>query len=258
MVTLFDHVLVIAIAALFPVVGRLHFRRMVDRIAAGGAPARLRTYWMTIARQWIVVAVLGSLWIAHRRGWDDLGFRWSPSTHLWLGIGFTALVIVALVVQRRMVLRDARNRERYQAAIESLEALVPHDRRELATFSALSLTAGISEEILYRGYVIWYLGHAVGLGWAALGSAVVFGAGHAYQGVSGFLKTGAVGLIMAGLYLLTGSVLVPILLHAATDFIQGATAFAVIQRRDEPGRTSDGATASDLHAGRTRAGGDAG
>ena len=48
-------------------------------------------------------------------------------------------------------------------------------------------------------------------------AAVAFGLAHAYQGAVGILTTGLLGGVMAALYLQTGSLLLPVLLHAAID-----------------------------------------
>jgi membrane protease YdiL (CAAX protease family) len=48
-------------------------------------------------------------------------------------------------------------------------------------------------------------------------AALAFGLAHAYQGRAGVLTTGVLGGVMAALYLQTGSLLLPVLLHAAID-----------------------------------------
>ncbi|MGV3712656.1 CPBP family intramembrane glutamic endopeptidase, partial [Pseudolysinimonas sp.] len=48
-------------------------------------------------------------------------------------------------------------------------------------------------------------------------AAVVFALLHVYQGVVGILFSGLLGLIFTYLYLVTGSILVPIVLHALID-----------------------------------------
>jgi membrane protease YdiL (CAAX protease family) len=48
-------------------------------------------------------------------------------------------------------------------------------------------------------------------------AAVAFGLAHAYQGLTGILTTGVLGGVLAGVYLSTGSLLLPVLLHAAID-----------------------------------------
>ena len=47
--------------------------------------------------------------------------------------------------------------------------------------------------------------------------AAAFGLAHAYQGVAGIVTTGILGGVLAALYLDTGSLLLPVLLHAAID-----------------------------------------
>ena len=58
-------------------------------------------------------------------------------------------------------------------------------------------------------------------GAAALLSSLAFGLGHAYQGPKGTLQTGLFGLAMAGLYLLTGSIWLSMVLHAVIDMVSG-------------------------------------
>jgi membrane protease YdiL (CAAX protease family) len=48
-------------------------------------------------------------------------------------------------------------------------------------------------------------------------AAAAFGVAHANQGRAGVALTGVLGGVMAALYLQTGSLLLPVLLHAAID-----------------------------------------
>lgn len=96
--------------------------------------------------------------------------------------------------------------------------------RHAALFRRLSLTAGICEEIVYRGYLIWYLAAFVGAWPAAVLAGFAFGAVHIYQGPAGVVRTGIVGLGAGVLYVGTGSLLWPMILHAAIDLQGGALA----------------------------------
>jgi len=58
--------------------------------------------------------------------------------------------------------------------------------------------------------------------------ALIFGVGHLYQGPAGVMKTGATGLLMGILYVGTGSLLFPMILHAAVDLHGGAMARRVL------------------------------
>jgi membrane protease YdiL (CAAX protease family) len=84
--------------------------------------------------------------------------------------------------------------------------------------------------MLYRGFLLAWFAALLGT-WPALGlSSLAFGAGHAYQGGQGVLRTGGLGLVLAGLFWLTGSLLPPILLHAVVDLNSGWLGRRVLTR----------------------------
>jgi membrane protease YdiL (CAAX protease family) len=87
-------------------------------------------------------------------------------------------------------------------------------------FTVVGVTAGVCEEWLYRGFflaVVAALAGGLPTGVLVLVAALAFGLAHAYQGRAGVLTTGLLGGVMAALYLQTGSLLLPVLLHAAID-----------------------------------------
>jgi membrane protease YdiL (CAAX protease family) len=87
-------------------------------------------------------------------------------------------------------------------------------------FTVVGVTAGVCEEWLYRGFflaVVAALAGGLPTGLLVVVAAVAFGLAHAYQGPVGILTTGLLGGVMAALYLQTGSLLLPVLLHAAID-----------------------------------------
>jgi membrane protease YdiL (CAAX protease family) len=58
--------------------------------------------------------------------------------------------------------------------------------------------------------------------WPAVAiTSVIFGLGHAYQGFSGIVKTGLVGLVLALLTVFSGSLFIAIVLHAVVDLTSG-------------------------------------
>jgi membrane protease YdiL (CAAX protease family) len=84
-------------------------------------------------------------------------------------------------------------------------------------------TAAFGEEMLFRGYLLPRLADLLGRGrlaWLAalLLQAAVFGAMHAYQGLSGVLVIGSVGLLLGALFLLARRNLwLVILAHGLVD-----------------------------------------
>lgn len=100
--------------------------------------------------------------------------------------------------------------------------LLPRTGRERAAFLALSLTAGVCEEIVFRGFLITAVSVASGsLLLALLVSSVVFGVVHAYQEPAGVARATLLGLVLAAPFVITGSLAGSMLAHASIDVIGG-------------------------------------
>jgi membrane protease YdiL (CAAX protease family) len=96
----------------------------------------------------------------------------------------------------------------------------------------LSFTAGICEEILFRGYLIWMLTPWLGLLGAAAVSAVMFGLAHGYQGGKFGPRAFYAGFVMTAFVLATGSIIPGMVLHALVDLVGGYAAYMAL--RDTP------------------------
>jgi membrane protease YdiL (CAAX protease family) len=141
-----------------------------------------------------------------------------------LGASFFWGLGLALVggsfLQVVLIRRNAKAREKILRAFKRLDFFLPITGEERAWFAVVSVTAGICEEVLYRGFLIRYLSdgpwHA-GL-WIALAIASIsFGLGHGYQGLSGIIGTAVLGALIAVMFLATGSLWFPMALHAIID-----------------------------------------
>ena len=70
--------------------------------------------------------------------------------------------------------------------------------------------------------------------WAAvIVTSLVFGLAHSYQGPAGMARVSLVGLALAGLYLLSGSLWLPIVAHAILDLAQCATIRRMLETAGE-------------------------
>jgi membrane protease YdiL (CAAX protease family) len=116
--------------------------------------------------------------------------------------------------------RHAKLRDVTVAALKRLDFFLPATGEERRWFAVVSITAGICEEILYRGFLIRYLSDGpwhVSLVLALLISSVFFGLAHGYQGVSGIVSTGCVGAFMAIVFFVSGNLWLPMIVHAFLD-----------------------------------------
>jgi membrane protease YdiL (CAAX protease family) len=99
---------------------------------------------------------------------------------------------------------------------------MPSDRAERGLWLAISLAAGIGEEISYRGVMYALLFRLMGEPtWAALAAALLFGAAHVVQGWRGIGVTTVFALAAQALVLWSGSLYVAIAWHVAYDIVAG-------------------------------------
>ncbi len=136
-------------------------------------------YLSVIVMQWLVVAFI---WFGiRRRGLtirELIGGTWPRWTAVLgdVGIAVVFLIVSGIILAVTARLLNASNRE-------VAERLLPHTRWEVATYLLLCATAGFCEEIIFRGYLqkqfsAWTGSATAGL----LLQAIIFGAGHGYQG----------------------------------------------------------------------------
>ena len=146
-----------------------------------------------------------------------------------VSIGITVLAVLFSVYAIVDLIRlkvDAKYRAAVKNKIQSAKMpeymglLMPSSSREKALYSAVAISAGITEEILYRGFLTFVLVTsfpAMGLWLSIVVTACLFSLGHLYQGWSGMLRTFVLGLIMSLIYAATGTVLLCIIIHLLID-----------------------------------------
>ena len=102
-----------------------------------------------------------------------------------------------LFLQVRGVQRDPDTREVVRAALEPVREYLPSSPEELRLFRVVSFSAGIGEELFYRGFLIWYLGQFVPPLWAVATSSLLFGLAHVVHGVAATMRAIWKGQILA-------------------------------------------------------------
>jgi membrane protease YdiL (CAAX protease family) len=216
-----DHLIAFVLIGVLPLVARWTYPRNAEKMRAD-PETRLSSYRWTVMQQWAFVAVVLGVWFAYDRDWAAIGLVVPSGIQTYVGIAITVAVVIALRVQLAQVRRGGEaSRAALRAQLGSTDALMPRNAREMRWFGAMSVTAGVCEEVLFRGFLIAYLATLVGTWPAVVAAAAVFGFAHLYQGGANALK-GAVFALLAGiLYLGCGSLLWPMIAHAAIDITGG-------------------------------------
>jgi membrane protease YdiL (CAAX protease family) len=208
------HALVVYTLAVSPWWGHYALQRALRQMNAAVPGFRTRWYRLILTEQAVMIAVVAAIWQLGAIPAARLGLVPPASWSITLGV-LTALC-AGLIIPTVLL------RSRAQKLRETpwIKLFVPQTRSERRLYAAISIGAGVSEELWIRGFLIYYLIFHLPqlnlIGSAALAS-IVFGLLHFYQGVQGIIGTAILGGLFASLYLMTGSLLPPILLHAIVD-----------------------------------------
>ena len=212
-----------------PVLTRILMSRFRRDVSEGRTDARLWIYRLTVLIQWCELACFLALWLVLGRSLQSIGLGLPAMGWRWLA---AAAVLAATAVLAVMSLRASRDPEAiskagsYPAAVAEF---IPKTPAEEKSFVRLSVTAGICEEVIYRGILLTILSAIIGTWPAVVVSSLIFGLAHAYQGANGVFRTTLVGLAFALVVLATGTLYVAIILHVVLDITQGRLMAAMVR-----------------------------
>ena len=178
------------------------------------------TLAVVIGSALLPIALLAAAWLfgarRHRVSLDFLGFRsasltsmaWLPLVTLSIALSTTA--VYALLAQWLGI--DILVPDQGLEEIASLDgvALLP-------TFAIIGLLAPFAEEVFFRGFLLAALVSVIGGLRGALTSSAIFSVAHLNVGT--LVPIFVMGMLLAWLYLRTGSIWPPFVAHAAQNLI---------------------------------------
>ena len=199
-------------------------RIFADQLSATANPNRILFYGVTVLYEWLlfvlvvaavrrsgasVITVLGDHWHSVRQVLRDLGI----AAGFWI-VAAMLLWIFGLLLRTATLGRNV--------------SMLPQKGIELTLWIVLSVTAGICEETIFRGYL---QGQFMALTKSApagiLLSAAAFGVAHAYQGLRMVILIGLYGAMFGTLAHWRGSVRPGMIAHAWNDSFNGVVAALV-------------------------------
>ncbi len=189
------------------------------QLSAAANPNRVRAYLITMLLEWFVfvlvitgvrrsgasvLLVLGDHWQSARQVLRDIG----------IAAGFWLVAAVLLWMFSKLL--------RITAPAQHMQFMLPHRGVEFALWIALSVTAGICEETIFRGYLQrQFMALTKNAPAGILLSAAAFGAAHAYQGPRFVILIALFGAMFGILAYWRGSVRPGMMAHAWQDTLGG-------------------------------------
>lgn len=228
------HYLLWAYFLLFPLYVYLTINK--DKQAVADNPNnRVKLYQSTMLHLWLPTLLVGAIIYSGPITLADIGLKFSPSL-LGLSVLTISIIVCAYLLYSLKAVKtfDHKQIEQTKAQLNHVKWFMPHNKQQTKWMVyGVSPTAGICEEILFRGFLLFQLSLYMNEIYAVIISSIAFGLGHIYQGWQHVIRTGIVGAIFAGIYIVSDSLLAPILLHTIMDAYGGQLAYLVNKPQQE-------------------------
>lgn len=199
---------------------------------------KLSFYKETIVWGWVPALIVFAFVFFSKLSLDDIGIRKMMfGDIIWLNVItliISLIILCILLYQVYLYFTNTAYRKQMQEELDirkkssnyynrvTASLVVPYTVREKRYFFFVSLTAGICEELVWRGCILFLLAelfpalHFVVISGIA---CLLFGLFHCYQGWYGILKTSIIAVLFVLIYQTTGSLLLGMLLHFLFDFV---------------------------------------
>ena len=178
----------------------------------GFVPVAVSTIFRDLA---LVALILFFLWRnrepVERIGWTTESLR----NNLLLGV-----VLFPPVLLGAALLEAALRALGLSGAPDEIPFLVPEGYAQLALAFLLIIVVAVSEETIFRGYLIARLSTvSESIPLAVILSSAIFAVGHGYQGAAGLVTVGFLGLVFALLFVWRQSLVAPMVIHFLNNFV---------------------------------------
>jgi membrane protease YdiL (CAAX protease family) len=214
-----QHVLAVLLVAAVPVWDRVETRRVKQ---SSDVRARVQSYRRVVVVLWglsaLALAAMAPNDLLHPPALGGPFARLDAAPGVALPI--VAALLAGLAVPVLVGLASPSTRARLAKPLEALSWYLPNTPAERRWFAAVAVSAGVCEELLYRGFLLRYLTAPVpGLGGtgAVLVAALVFALAHTYQGALGAVATALMALGFTALFVASHALWLPMMVHAVVD-----------------------------------------
>jgi len=152
----------------------------------------------------------------------------------WRNILFGSLLVVA-VIYLLILIKTIQASEELRAEVikktEAFKDILPTTKNEMLVFTLIvSVTAGVCEELIFRAYLFTLLDSHLGVVAAILLSSLIFGLWHLYLGWQEVIRTSVMGAVFCGIYIFTGNIILPILVHIFVDVYSGLMCYFAMRK----------------------------
>ncbi|MFZ1513948.1 MAG: CPBP family intramembrane glutamic endopeptidase, partial [Saprospiraceae bacterium] len=171
-------------------------------------------------------------WNVSERQWTELGISLSV-----LNGNVLILTAVLVFIYLLDIIYGWFNQKYQNERLQEMSYVIPANWKEYRHYIFLAFAAGISEEVIFRSFLITYLSHFLSIVQygdflSVLIPAVVFSLSHLYQGWWAVFKIMVIAILLGFIFLLSGSLLIVVIIHVLIDLISGM--MGVLGQAEQP------------------------
>jgi len=216
-----------------PIYGYFDYQRFKAKVRVN-PDERVRYYKKIMIGLWIPVFVIICFVFWGPLTLTDIGLngitlnterlgKWLTYVVTGSAIGIVLIIIyqwIGTKVSKKMRIEIMKAKEK-QLETSKFSDILPVSKKDKVLWTYVSWTAGITEEIIYRGFLLFALSTlfpSLSIWVILIASSFLFGLAHSYQGLGNVIRTTIIGLYFAVLYVVLGSIIPLILIHFLLDY----------------------------------------
>ena len=228
--TLWDHGFAVLIIA-FQIWAAVKGKRSLDGMTFDTA-AKINLYWSNGVVLWIGAGLVIGMWILLGRELRALGLVLEQD-QLGVTLAIAAGFVVVFSVDVWYSTSNPERRSRLTAKWRRDVPFLPTTPREVRHFALLGTTAGITEEILARGFLLLYLIAVidqpnVGAAASVIAGGLLFAFAHRYEGNRAMSRIFVLAVFFGAITVVSGSIVIPMVLHAAVNIVAGVLSLHLV------------------------------
>lgn len=220
--------MIIILTLYYPISGYFQQKKLTEK-AKEGINIKIIWYRDTIIWAWVPVAFILLLIPFSSMHFEDMGFKMidlrASSSSNWIVFPVIGLYIIYLLYNIYSILILKYSKESRVKSAEQIpddfRYFLPVTKEEKKTWILVAISAGITEELIYRAYLFYALGlffPDLSLMMILLISTILFGIGHIYQGTE-VIKPVLIGLFLGLFYIIFDSIIPVMIIHILQDLV---------------------------------------
>jgi uncharacterized protein len=230
----FDHLYFIVIAIVVPILS-IYAAKTISADEEEGAEVSLGPkndiYFKNGLLLWIGALLVTASWKVNGRDYLQLGLQ-APVINKIVLLN----VILLIVIYIGDTVYNIFEYKKSEVLDPKMSAILPVNWKEYLQFSFLAISAGVCEEVIYRGFLTNYLTFSLpydglNIPLAILIPACIFAVSHIYQGWFNVVKIFSISILFGNIFVYSKSLLIVIIIHILVDLFSGLV-LVIIKKSD--------------------------